>query len=78
MMSDISLSIDGRRVSVQKGANILEAAKSIGVSIPHLCFEERFSPISACRLCVVEVEGMESLVAACSHPVAEGMRVKTN
>jgi len=77
-MSDISLSIDGRRVSVQKGANILEAAKSIGVSIPHLCFEERFSPISACRLCVVEVEGMESLVAACSYPVAEGMRVKTN
>ncbi|TES84767.1 2Fe-2S iron-sulfur cluster binding domain-containing protein, partial [Candidatus Aerophobetes bacterium] len=78
MMSDVSLSIDGRRVSVQKGTNILGAAKSIGVNIPHLCFEERLSPISACRLCLVEVEGMETLAAACSHPVAEGMIVKTN
>ena len=77
-MSDVSLSIDGRRVSVKKGTNILEAAKSIGVNIPHLCFEERLSPISACRLCLVEVEGMETLAAACSYPVAEGMIVKTN
>ena len=79
MMSDVSLSIDGTRVSAPRGTTILEAAKAIiGVDIPHLCYEERLSPISACRLCLVEVEGMERLVAACSHPVAEGMRVKTN
>ncbi len=74
----INLTIDGKTVAIQDGTTILEAAKSIGIKIPHLCYKKGLSPTSACRLCVVEVEGINGLVASCSYPAQEGMKVSTS
>ena len=75
----VNLIIDGQHVEAEEGWTLLEAAGYYGVDIPTLCYREGLSPYSACRLCVVEVKrGARSrLVASCSCPVEEGMRVKT-
>ncbi len=70
--------MNNHEVEVKPGATILEAAKAIGVKIPTLCFLEGKAPLGACRVCMVEVEGAKTLVAACSTPVAEGMKIHTN
>ncbi len=70
--------IDAVSVTVPDGAMVLDAAKKAGVAIPTLCFLEGFEPLGACRVCMVEVEGVKSLAAACSFPVGEGMKVRTN
>lgn len=72
------LTIDGRTVTIEKGATILQAARSAGVAIPTLCYLEGISDIGSCRLCVVEVEGMDPLVPACNTKAKEGMVVSTN
>jgi formate dehydrogenase alpha subunit len=74
----VTLTIDGKEVRVQPGVTIYWAAKAAGVEIPHLCYGEDIHPMSSCRLCVVEVEGMRNLAASCSYPVSEGMVVHTN
>lgn len=74
----ITLTIDNQRLRVLEGTTIFEAAKKVGIDIPHLCYHEELSIYGACRICVVEVEGMPRLEASCSTPVEEGMRVKTN
>ncbi|MBN2039620.1 MAG: FAD-dependent oxidoreductase [Spirochaetes bacterium] len=76
-MSTIKFNIDGKDVEVRNGRSVLEAALDSGIYIPHLCYHEDLSPIGACRLCIVEIEGMEGLVLSCSTPAAEGMVVKT-
>ena len=70
--------IDGRSVSVQTGTTILDAAQAAGIPIPHLCYLKDINEIAACRMCVVEVEGIERLVTACDNVVLEGMVIKTN
>ena len=74
----ISLTINNTKVKVPEGATILEAAKECGIKIPTLCFVEETIPKGACRVCVVEVKGGRSLMAACSTPAADGMEVLTN
>ncbi|MFH1562934.1 MAG: formate dehydrogenase subunit alpha [Nitrospirota bacterium] len=74
----IELTIDGKITNVKEGTTILQAAKSVGVKIPHLCYHKSLSPSSSCRICVVEVEGARTLVASCSYPVSAGMKVKTD
>ncbi|MBI4778264.1 formate dehydrogenase subunit alpha [Candidatus Desantisbacteria bacterium] len=78
----VNLTIDGKNVTVgvdsKPISTILQAAKSAGIPIPHLCYQKGLSPTSACRLCVVEVEGINGLVASCSYPVEEGMKVFTD
>ena len=76
-MREVTLTIDGQTVRVPPGATILEAASSLGIEIPQLCYLEGLSPFSGCRLCLVEVEGARTLVPACSHPVKEGIIVRT-
>ena len=76
-MAEVSIWIDGKKVTVEEGMTILEAAQKIGIEIPHLCYEERLAPLASCRLCLVEVKGVENLVASCSYPVKDGMEVKT-
>ena len=76
-METIRLNIDGRDVETQKGKSLLEASLDAGIYIPHLCYHADLSPIGACRLCVVEVEGMEGLPSSCTTPALDGMSVRT-
>jgi NADH-quinone oxidoreductase subunit G/NADP-reducing hydrogenase subunit HndD len=77
-MGKVELTIDGKKISVEEGTTILEAAKSAGIQIPTLCYLEGMHPIGACRVCLVEVEGARSLQTSCTTPVSQGMVVKTN
>jgi len=74
----VNLVIDGKQVSVKEGTTILEAARQINITIPHLCYLKEINEIAACRVCCVEVEGERAMVASCNTPVREGMVVKTN
>ena len=77
-MGDVTLTIDGRQVTVQAGTSVLEAATQAGVKIPTLCYLEGLNEIGSCRLCVVEIEGAKTLAASCVTPAAQGMVVHTN
>jgi len=78
MADMINLKINNMPVTVPAGSTILEAARSIAIEIPTLCYLKHINEIGACRICVVEVKGARSLVTACVFPVAEGMEVFTN
>lgn len=78
-MDMINVIIDGKEYSVRKGATILEACKSVGIEIPTLCYLKEINEIGACRICVVEVKGARSLVAACVYPLdREGTEIMTH
>lgn len=77
-MDKVNIKINGMSVSVTAGSTILEAAREVGIDIPTLCYMKEMNEIGACRMCVVEVKGARSLVAACVYPVNEGMEVVTN
>jgi NADP-reducing hydrogenase subunit HndD len=74
----INVTINNVPVTVPDQATILAAAKQAGITIPTLCFLQGYEAIGACRICVVEVEGAKALVASCSVPVTEGMKIHTN
>jgi NADH dehydrogenase/NADH:ubiquinone oxidoreductase subunit G len=76
----ITLMINGMEISVPRGTTLLEAAASIGIGIPTLCFMEGLSPYGACRLCVVEIgEGERAkLVSACTYVAQQGINVRTS
>ncbi|PWM72762.1 MAG: ferredoxin [Bacillota bacterium] len=74
----VNLKINGIDVSVPEGSTILEAAREAGIRIPTLCYMKEINAIGACRVCMVEVKGARSMVAACVYPVAEGMEVTTD
>ena len=74
----VHLKINNIPVEVKEGSTILEAAKVAGINIPTLCYLKDINEIGACRVCVCEVKGARSLVAACVYPVNEGMEVFTN
>jgi len=76
-MKEICLTIDGREVTVPEGTTILEAAKSVGIDIPHLCYDSRLEPAGTCRLCVVQIEGRPGLTISCNTLAAEGIKVCT-
>ena len=77
-MNTIRLSINGQVVEVEKGSTILDAAKKANIHIPTLCYLPEVQAIGACRVCLVEIEGIGNLQAACVHPAIEGMKVHTN
>lgn len=74
----VKLTIDGIKVSVKEGTTILEAAKEVGIHIPHLCFLKNINEIGACRVCIVENKGMNTLLTACNTVVQPGMDILTN
>lgn len=76
-MKEVCLTIDGREVTVPEGTTILEAAKSVGIDIPNLCYDSRLEPAGTCRLCVVQIEGRSGLTTSCNTPAAEGLEVCT-
>lgn len=74
----VSLTINNRAVQVPEGTTILEAARAAGIHIPTLCFLKDINEIGACRVCCVEIQGKETLVASCNTRVEEGMVVLTS
>ncbi len=74
----VNVKINNKPYSVPKGSTILEAARHAGIEIPTLCYLKDINEIGACRMCMVEVKGARSLVAACVFPVNEGMEIFTN
>jgi bidirectional [NiFe] hydrogenase diaphorase subunit len=78
-MSEILLQIDGKEVKAKQGMTLLEAAKSVGIAIPTLCYHEKLEPFGGCRLCIVEVEsrGWTRLVVSCVYPVEKNIIVRT-
>ncbi|SDZ74916.1 formate dehydrogenase alpha subunit [Desulfuromusa kysingii] len=73
----VNLTIDGKSVSVPKDTTILEAARQVDIHIPTLCWLEKVSPTGACRICAVEIEGVDRPMTACNTPVKEGIKVTT-
>lgn len=74
----VNLTIDGRQISVEENTTIMEAARSVGIQIPSLCYLKGINEIGACRVCVVELEGKDRLITACNNICKEGMVIYTN
>lgn len=78
-MSEVTLEIDSREVKAEEGSTILDAAKSVGIQIPTLCYHPALAPFGACRMCSVEIasRGRKRLVTSCNYPVEKGLVVET-
>ncbi|MEC4890198.1 MAG: formate dehydrogenase subunit alpha [Nitrospira sp.] len=76
-LSEVALTIDGRRVTAMEGDTVFTAAKRAGVAMPGLCASDHLKPFGSCRLCVCEVEGQKGTPASCTTPVQDGMVVRT-
>ena len=77
-MKEVSLTIDGKKIKANEGEKILWVALENNIYIPNLCaIREKIQPSASCRLCFVEVEGVDEPVIACTEPVREGLVVNT-
>lgn len=76
-MALVTVTIDGQTVQAPAGTSVLDAAQSIGIKIPAMCYDPDLSAVGACRLCVVEIEGIRNLPASCVTTCSEGMVVRT-
>jgi NADH dehydrogenase/NADH:ubiquinone oxidoreductase subunit G len=77
MSDEVTLTIDGQQVSVERGTTLLEAARQIGSDIPTICYHKATTSNALCRICVVEVEGQRLLQPACIVRAAADMKVKS-
>ncbi|HEX8926713.1 MAG TPA: FAD-dependent oxidoreductase, partial [Terriglobales bacterium] len=73
----IKLKIDNKEIETKPGSSVLDAALNAGIYIPHLCDHPDLRPAGACRLCLVEINGVDGYPASCHTPVSEGMEVQT-
>jgi NADH-quinone oxidoreductase subunit G len=73
----VTLTVDGKQVTVPAGTLVIRAAEALGVEIPRFCEHPLLSPVGACRQCIVEIEGQRKPVTSCTTPVADGMVVRT-
>ena len=76
-METVTLTIDGRPVTVEKGKTVLQAAIESGIKIPYYCYHPGLGIDGSCRVCIVKIEKMPKLQTSCSTPVADGMVVST-
>jgi NADH-quinone oxidoreductase subunit G len=74
---DVTLTVDGKEVTVPAGTLIIRAAEQLGIEVPRFCDHPLLKPAGACRQCYVSVEGQPKLATSCTVPVAAGMRVRT-
>ena len=74
----LQIQIDGKEVSVEQGATVIEAAQKLGTYIPHFCYHKKLSIAANCRMCLVEVEKAPKPLPACATPVTDGMVVRTH
>jgi NADH-quinone oxidoreductase subunit G len=77
VMETVTLTIDGRQVTAEKGKTVLQAAIESGIRIPYYCYHPGLGIDGSCRVCIVKIEKMPKLQTSCSTPVAEGMVVST-
>ncbi len=77
-VATVELTIDGRSVTVPEGATLLDACRKATIETPTLCYLENLTPVNACRVCVVELEGSRTLVPSCSRKAEAGMSVRTD
>jgi predicted molibdopterin-dependent oxidoreductase YjgC len=77
-VTQVAVRIDGADVSVDAGSTILAACTQAGIDTPTICYAENLTPVNACRVCVVEVEGNRTLIPSCSRPAEEGMEIHTD
>ena len=75
--NEVTLTIDGKSVTVPKGTKVVDAAKQVDVDIPIFCYHQKIGPLGCCRMCLVEVEKMPKLMTACTMDVMPDMVVKT-
>jgi formate dehydrogenase major subunit len=73
----VTLTIDGRSVTVPEGTSIMRASMEAGIKVPKLCATDTLNSFGSCRLCLVEIEGRKGTPASCTTPVAPGMKVHT-
>ncbi len=76
-MATVNITIDGKKMQVEQGLTILEAARQANIKIPTLCFLKDINEIGACRMCLVEIKGARALQASCVYPVSEGLEIYT-
>ena len=76
--ANVTLTIDGQQVTVPEGTRLIEAARRVGIYIPHYCYHASLSIAGSCRMCLVEVEGNRKMLLACDTAVHEGMVVRTD
>src|SRR6201995_2997686 len=76
-MPDVTFTVDGKKLVAPAGTLLIDACRQAGIEIPAFCYYPGLSLQAACRMCVVRVEKMPKLQAACNPPVAEGMIVAT-
>jgi NADH-quinone oxidoreductase subunit G len=74
----VEIEIDGKKVEVQEGSMVMEAANKIGTYIPHFCYHKKLSIAANCRMCLVEVEKAPKPLPACATPVTNGMIVRSH
>lgn len=77
-MTEIQLTINDQEVTAQAGESILEIARANGIDIPTLCHQEGLPATGACRMCLVEIEGMNKLLPSCITRAGDGMVIQTN
>lgn len=78
MMALLNLEIDGKPTQIEAGKTVMEAAKQLGIKIPHFCYHKKLSIAANCRMCLVQVEKAPKPLPACATPVSEGMKVSTH
>lgn len=74
----VEVTVDGKPVSVPKGASLIQACEAAGVEVPRFCYHQKLSVAGNCRMCLVEVAKAPKPVASCAMPAGPGMQVKTN
>lgn len=78
MKKKITIYFNGKPYEIDSEQTIMQAADRLGFRIPSLCYHPRLSIEGACRVCIVQVEGMKNYVASCSYPISDGMKIWTN
>jgi len=73
----VTLTIDGRQVTATQGDTVMDTALAVGIDVPRLCHDPRLKPVGACRLCIVDIDGVPGLPTSCTTEVADGMVVQT-
>ncbi|KGU17126.1 NADH dehydrogenase (quinone), G subunit [Candida albicans P34048] len=77
-LAEVEVTVDGRKVSIETGSSIIQAAELAGVTIPRYCYHDKLAIAGNCRMCLVDVERMPKLIASCAMPVQNGMVVHTD